>query len=85
MLFDTRLLGANSTEASRLEWAEDQLATIHLLWLFMILLDFAALVHLNPVLVHYLSVVLDRRGDEGPLRVGFGFPGVNCDVGRLIG
>ncbi|KAK5132349.1 hypothetical protein LTR08_009184 [Meristemomyces frigidus] len=71
MLLDTRFLGANSTASSRNAWAEDQLFGIHVIWSFMILLHFAALVQLNPVLVHYLSVVLRRVEDEGGARVGF--------------
>ena len=85
MLLDTRFLGANSTRASRNEWAEDQLFGIHVIWSFLLLLEFAALVHLNPVFVHYLSVVLDRGEDDGELKVGFGFPAVDCDIGRVIG
>ena len=89
MLLDTRFLGANSTKASRNEWAEDQLFGIHVIWSFMLLLHFAALIHLNPVLVHYLSVVLRHGGEaeEGgrALRVGFGFPGLDCDLVRFIG
>jgi len=60
MYFDERFFGANATKASRDAWAEDQWPHIEVVWIFLILLHFAALVHIDPVLVHFLSLLLAR-------------------------
>jgi hypothetical protein len=58
MFWDYRLLGANSTNISRNEWAADVWPQIELIWAFMILLHFAALLPIDPLVLHLLSVLL---------------------------
>lgn len=63
MIWDERLL--NGTIDQRNQWAEEQWPHIQLIWAFMILLHFAALLHVDPVVIHWLSVLLSRVGDTG--------------------
>lgn len=63
MIFDERLLSANATKETRDAWANDQWPHIQLIWTWMILLHFAALLHVDPVVIHWLSVVLRRVSD----------------------
>ena len=63
MLFDERFIGANATTQSRDEWAADTWPQIKLLWAWMILLHFARLLPLDPVVIHWLSVLLRKVGD----------------------
>jgi len=60
MYFDHRFYGANATQASRDAWAQDQWPHLESVWIFLILLHFAALLTLDPVLVHFLSLILSR-------------------------
>lgn len=69
MLFDQRLLGGNSTRELQTAWADDQLPRLQLLWSYMILLDFARLVRLDPMVVHTLSKLLDFVVNAGTLVV----------------
>ncbi|KAK4550831.1 hypothetical protein LTR36_000411 [Oleoguttula mirabilis] len=64
MLFDPRFIGANATNETRDAWAEDQWPHIKLIWAFLILLHFAALLHVDPVVVHWLCVLLRRVNDS---------------------
>ncbi|EMC96543.1 hypothetical protein BAUCODRAFT_479674 [Baudoinia panamericana UAMH 10762] len=63
MLFDERLLGANATLETRDAWANETWPQIKLIWAWMILLHFAALLPLDPVVLHWLSVLLRRVSD----------------------
>ncbi|KAK4888325.1 hypothetical protein LTR27_012776 [Elasticomyces elasticus] len=63
MLFDERFLGANATHESRDAWAEETWPRITLVWGYMILLHFARLLPIDPVVVHWLSVILRRVSD----------------------
>ena len=58
MFLDDRLVGINSTATSRDQWARDTWPQVELIWIFLILLHFAALIHIDPVVIHVLSVVL---------------------------
>jgi len=64
MIFDERLISANATKETRDAWAEDQWPHIQIIWAFMILLHFAALLHVDPVIVHWLCVLLRRVNDS---------------------
>ncbi|KAI7553360.1 hypothetical protein KC331_g1284 [Hortaea werneckii] len=63
MLWDERLL--NGTKEQRDAWAEEQWPHIQIIWAFMILLHFAALIHVDPIVIHWLSTLLRRVGDTG--------------------
>ncbi|KAK4580293.1 hypothetical protein LTR86_000496 [Recurvomyces mirabilis] len=63
MLFDERFIGANATKESRDAWAEETFPQIKLLWMWMILLHFARLLPLDPVIIHWLSVLLRKVSD----------------------
>lgn len=63
MLFDERFLGANATKESRDAWAEDTWPQIKLVWSWMILLHFARLLPLDPVIIHWLAVLLRKVSD----------------------
>lgn len=65
MFLDDRVLGANATDATRDEWARERWRGVQLLWAFMILLHFAALLHLDPLVIHFLSLVFQLIPDEG--------------------
>ena len=58
MFLDERLLGANSTAVSRDEWGRDCWPQVELIWSFMIVLHLCALLHIDPLVLHILSVVL---------------------------
>lgn len=64
MLFDPRFIGANATNTTRDDWAAEQWPHIKLIWSALILLHFAALLHVDPVVVHWLSVLLRRVNDD---------------------
>ena len=64
MFFDDRVLGINATDASRDEWARERWRGVQLLWAFMILLHFAALLHIDPLVIHFLDVVFQLMPDE---------------------
>lgn len=64
MLFDERFIGPNATAETRDAWANDQWPRIQVIWSFLILLNFAALAHVDPVVVHWLSVLLRRFYDS---------------------
>ncbi|KAI7186264.1 hypothetical protein KC343_g12265, partial [Hortaea werneckii] len=63
MLWDERLL--NGTKEQRDAWAEEQWPHIQIIWALMILLHFAALIHVDPIVIHWLSTLLRRVGDTG--------------------
>lgn len=58
MLFDNRLVGGNSTQDTRSVWADESWPHLRLLWSYLILLSFARLLPLDPLLVHALSILL---------------------------
>ncbi|KAF2771600.1 hypothetical protein EJ03DRAFT_19809 [Teratosphaeria nubilosa] len=62
-LLDERLAGPNATKDSRDEWANEAWPRIKLIWIFLILLHFNALIPLDPVIVHWLSVLLRSISD----------------------
>ena len=49
MLLDDRLLGVNSSSATRDQWAKDSWPQVELIWMFMLLLHFAALLVISRV------------------------------------
>lgn len=59
MLLDPRLIGFNATLESRNAWAEDQWPQIRLMWAFLMFLHFAALIQLDPFVVHVISLILN--------------------------
>jgi len=63
MLLDERVLGLNATLASQQEWAAETLPQVKLLWVFMILLNLASLLHIDPLVLHFVSVVLKKIPD----------------------
>lgn len=65
MFFDDRVLGVNATDASRDEWARERWKAVQLLWAFMILLHFAALLHIDPLVIHFLNLIFRLMPDEG--------------------
>lgn len=64
MFLDDRVLGPNATDFSRDEWARERWKGVQLLWAFMILLHFAALLHIDPLVIHFLSVLFQLMPDE---------------------
>jgi hypothetical protein len=64
MLFDERFIGANATQQSRENWADDVWPQIKLIWTYLILLHFARLLPLDPVVIHWLSVLLRKVSDS---------------------
>ena len=58
MFLDNRLFGANSTSATRDEWAKDSWPNVELIWSLLILLHLAALIHIDPLVLHVLSVMI---------------------------
>lgn len=63
MFLDDRVLGANASEATRDQWAHEKWPKVQLLWAFIILLHFAALLHIDPLVLHALSVLLKLMPD----------------------
>jgi len=63
MLFDERFLGANATSQSRDEWAAEAWPQLKLVWVWMILLHFARLLPIDPVIIHWLATLLRKLGD----------------------
>jgi hypothetical protein len=66
MFLDDRLVGPNSTTASRDQWAKDSWPQVELIWTFLLILHFAALIHIDPLVVHILSLVLKLIPDAVP-------------------
>lgn len=66
MFLDDRLVGPNSTVASRDAWAKDSWPQVELIWVFLLILHFAALIHIDPLVVHILSLVLKLIPDAVP-------------------
>ena len=64
MFFDDRVLGINATDATRDEWARERWQGVQLLWAFMILLHFAALLHIDPLVIHFLNVVFQMMPED---------------------
>lgn len=58
MFVDNRLAGANSTVATRDQWAHDNWPHVERIWMFMLILNLLALLHIDPVVIHMLSVML---------------------------
>lgn len=58
MIFDERVIGVNASTATRDEWAQESWPRIQLIWAFMILLHFCALLHIDPLILHALSIVV---------------------------
>lgn len=71
MFLDDRLLGINSTVATRDQWAKDAWPQVELIWSFMIVLHLCALLHIDPLVLHVLSVVLRWMPDAATPRVGY--------------
>jgi len=57
MLLDSRLLGSNATDSTRDQWARDCWPQIELIWGYMIILALARLMHIDPLVVHFLSAL----------------------------
>lgn len=70
MLLDDRVLGANATSSTRDQWAREVWPQVEVLWAFLILLHFAGLIPIDPVILHVLSIVsksmLDRASVTQP-------------------
>lgn len=66
MFFDDRVLGLNATDQTRDEWAGERWNGVQLLWAFMIILHFAALLHIDPLVLHFLSVVFKLMPPGSP-------------------
>ena len=68
MFFDDRVFGLNATDESRDQWARERWKGVQLLWAFMIILHFAALLHIDPLVLHFLSVMFKLMpGSSDPL------------------
>ena len=63
MFLDARLIGLNATSATRDEWARDSWPMVELVWSFLIILNLAALIHIDPLVLHVLGVVLKLMPD----------------------
>jgi len=59
MSLDLRPLTTNATQQTLQEILEDHAIRAEILWSFIILLHFAALLPLNPMLVHAFVLLLD--------------------------
>jgi len=57
MLLDSRLLGSNATDSTRDQWARDCWPQIELIWGYMIILALARLMHIDPLVVHFLCAL----------------------------
>ncbi len=57
MFFEKRFIGFNATAETRDQWALDYYPRVELIWGYMILLHFARLLPLDPLLLHFLSVL----------------------------
>ena len=57
MFLDSRVIGQNTTAASRDQWAADYFPRIELIWGYMILLHFARLIPLDPLVLHFLCIL----------------------------
>lgn len=64
LFLDDRVIGINATDATRDEWARERWQSVQLLWAFMILLHFAALLHIDPLVIHFLNVVFRLVPEE---------------------
>lgn len=73
MLLDDRLLGANATLDSRNEWAVHSWPQVELIWMFMILLNLARLLHIDPIVIHILNLTLkhSQLPNTAVARVGY--------------
>jgi hypothetical protein len=71
MLLDDRLLSTNSTLDSRNDWAADSWPKIELIWSFMIVLHLAALLHIDPVVIHILNLLLKQIPHAATPRIGY--------------
>lgn len=57
MLLDSRLVGLNATTSTRDDWARDCWPQVELIWSYMIILSFARLLRIDPVIIHVLSIL----------------------------
>ena len=71
-MFDQRLLGANATAATRDQWARDTWPHVELLWIFLMILHFSGLVHIEPLVLHVLSVLLKLIPNAASTALAFG-------------
>jgi hypothetical protein len=62
-IFDERLTGANATKETRDAWAQEAFPGLQLVWAWIVLLHFAALIHVDPVIVHWLQLLMTRVAD----------------------
>lgn len=64
MSLDLRPLTTNATQQTLQEILEDHAIRAEILWSFIILLHFAALLPLNPMLVHAFVLLLDWASEK---------------------